>query len=345
MKIDYSFAELLSGGACKGFYYAGYIKAKEELGLTDKQLGRKTLKIGVSIGSLFAAAMSVGVKFKEIREYLSKHKQELKGLFNISMLNPLLRFKLSKDENGYLMGLHGKEIRSTGISNTKVLEMIIDNFVGNAKFKDYKDLTIVGCDYSSGTEIVFNHIEHPDTKIKDAVLTSATVPGIFPARKFKDNGKIKYTVDGGIYMNFPLDWFLVDKRIKNIIAVDLLSVSRENPKELPHNQLETYLNSNFIATSQKIRYIFKYVLHKNYEEAVKEQIFQAKVHEKIVKGEVQRRLFGKKKNILFLNPKIDDEYMVKTDFKHFEELVTKGYEECKPLLKRFEEFIARNKII
>ena len=335
MKIDYRSAELLSGGACKGFYYTGYIKAKEELGLTDQQLGKKTLKIGVSIGSLFAAAMAVGVTFKDINEYIYKNQSSLKNLFNASLLNPLLRFKLSKDENGYRIGLNGKEIANTGISDTKILEKIVDDFIGNAKFRDYEDLTIVGCSFPSGEEIIFNYKEYPDTNIKDAVLTSATVPGVFPTRKFVDNDNIKYTVDGGIYMNFPLDYFLTNRKVKNIIAIDLMNVSEENPKELPKNALQMFLAGNFVSTSQKTGILFKYILHKDYEEAIREQIFKAKVYIKESKGKIKQKFFGAKKNILFINPKIGDEYFAKTDIKHFEELVKMGYEECKPLLKKF----------
>ena len=334
MKIDHSFAELLSGGACKGFYYVGYMKAREELGIS---LG---LLEGVSVGSLLAGAIAVGVRFKEIYEYMS-YPSVLKGLFNASILNPFARFRLSRDEKGYLIGPNGREIWSSGLSNTRVLERIVDDFLGDARFKDYKNLTIFGCDYSSASEIVFNYIEHPNLKIRDAVLTSATVPGVFPARKFEENGELKYTVDGGVYMNFPLDWFLVDDRVKDIVAIDLMNVSEENPKELPHNQIQMYIEGNFVSTSSKTRYIFKYVLHKNYEEAIREKIFSAKVHEKVVDGEARPRVFGRKKNILFINPKINDSYLVKTDLKHFEELVKMGYEECKPLLERFEEFRAQ----
>src|SRR5271157_5540554 len=79
--MEYRRAEVLSGGAGKGFCYTGYLKAKEDLKLTDADLGDKSLKFGASIGSYYAAALSLGVSSQEIESFTRNNKKLMENLF------------------------------------------------------------------------------------------------------------------------------------------------------------------------------------------------------------------------------------------------------------------------
>lgn len=337
LPIDFCRAEVFSGGGCKGFYYTGYIKAKEGLGLTDIDIGTKSQKFGVSIGSLLSAINSIGWPSSEIGKYVMGHPHVMKHLFNSFNFHP---FSRDDPEHKEILPstLDGKPFSNSSFVSTRPLEHIVDYFVGDLMFKDLKDLTIVACEYASGNPVFFNYKNFPDVKVSKAILASAAVPGVFPMVELEMNGDIKYLIDGGGDMNLPIETSLIDRKTKNIVAIDLINTSEHNRAPMPKNALDTYLNAGFIGSSKKIKDLFKYVLHRNYEQSVEDKIFRAEIHDELRGNEVHFKHFPNKKNILFINPKINPEYFVKTDMEHLNHLEKQGYEECKPLLERFEKF-------
>jgi predicted acylesterase/phospholipase RssA len=337
LPIDFGRAEIFSGGGCKGFYYIGYLKAKQELGLGDTDIGSKSKKFGVSIGSLFSTINAIGWPAEEVGKYVKSHPKIMKHLFSNYTFPPFNKH-ISEHKDLCPTMPNGKLFSNQSLVSTEPLEEVINYFVGDLTFKDLKDLTIAAFEWSAANSVYFNSETFPDIKVKTAILASAAVPGVFPMVEIIDNGVAKYLSDGGGGLNLPIDISLMDRRVKNIVAIDLINTSKHNRAAMPKNALDMYLNAGFVAGSEKTRSLFKYVLHRDYEQSIEDKIFKVKVYEEKKDGKVFLRYLPSKKNIMFVNPNIDAEYFVKTDPEHLEDLAEQGYRECKPLLERFQKF-------
>ena len=347
MRRHAEIAEYLSGGACKGYYDIGYMRAREETGLARED----TEKGGVSTGSIWTSFMSEGVRSEDVVEYVYYNQNELsRSLFNkklgeiLSLPSNRNRYSLIKelskiipsngnerdlrrDENGYVVSEDGKVLPRTGISSTETLKKFLKEFIGSKPFRDLPDLTVFGTDMLTGELLPFNYKTAPDMEVAEGVIISCSVIPLYPIRKVEYMGEMKYVADGGFAQSLPIDIPYQDKHIEKIIGVNLMDVSKKNRNIIKDHWLLDLANINSFSNGYKTRMTFR-DMGKNYDEAVEEECFVTKVK-------------GKKKYILLLTPSIRNDYLLKTDIESFDELYEMGYEESKNGLDKFEGFTSR----
>lgn len=185
-KINYK-KLVISGGGSKGYIMLGALHYADELGLIDdiKEYW------GVSVGSLIATFLIVGVKPIDIFYILFKH-----GLINASDA------EISLDSIFSGVGLF--PIESLG-NKIRGLLRVYYPFPTPTFLEFYrktgKSLNIVGTNLKTMSSEIFNYKNTPNMSIIDALEISCDIPCIFTKKVY--NG-IDY-MDGGFVNEFPID--------------------------------------------------------------------------------------------------------------------------------------------
>jgi NTE family protein len=158
----------LSSGAGRGFAHIGVIKVLEKEGIEISCLS------GSSIGALVAAHYAL---YRDINAL-----EELAYKFTKRELFKLLDIKKPKD--AFLKGI-------------KLRKFLVENFYGEATFLDVKiPLAIATTALETG-----NTYPIRTGKIVDAVIASASIPGVLPPLKLEG----LHLIDGGLADAVPLD--------------------------------------------------------------------------------------------------------------------------------------------
>ena len=299
--MDYTRAEILGGGAGKGLHYTAYIKAKEDLHLTDSDLGDRSLKYGTSIGSMFAAGLSEGISSEDIRKIVLENKKIIDSLFRPKWI-----------------------FENAGLSDFRDLEKIVREIVGSKKMKDMPDLNIMGTDRNSMESVLINYENFPDVHVYEAILASSAIAPLFPPRTIgKDENKIR-VVDGGYSNGLPLDIVVKNESIKEIICTDLMAVSKSRPIPETRNIFDNYSLLTIHSGTEKIRQIFA-ILGMDYEKAINDVVLQ---------------IPGTEKLLCYVTPNINFRHLFKMSIKDFEELSKDG-SDFTEALQKFEKFKKR----
>ncbi|WP_324171951.1 patatin-like phospholipase family protein [Sulfurimonas sp.] len=191
------FCLVLSGGGALGIAQIGVLHDLEKMNLSPSEI------VGTSMGAIIGACLSIGMKERKIF-YLFK---DFANIFNW--------VKLSFTGNS--------------IISSKKIEKILDNIFFDIKMKDTKiPLKVIATNTLNGNIKVFNSTD--DVKIKDALLASMAIPGIFEEKKI-DN--IIYS-DGFLCENLGINQSSYD----DILAIDVLGKNSFN-KNMPNHFFKT----------------------------------------------------------------------------------------------------------
>ncbi len=313
-----STAEVFSGAVCKGFSGVGYMKLKEELGITDEDLGKKTWKYGVSAGTILAAFLAEGIKSEYINEYFRKNDALLKKIFPIDFFGMFHLHNGTIDENGYIIDIRKRQIANSGFVNPRNLERFLEDFLGTVTFKERPDLEFIAIDWKNKEPIYLNYKTCPDLKIVEGCMTSAAIPGMYPARRINHNGKWKYCIDGGVIENLPIKHALENKKVKDILAVTFTDLFPEEK----HSGAwwEFLIPSIGLCAGYNEKKFMSKILKEDYLNFVSNK-------------EVKKiRYHGRRKNLAVLAPKIDPKYFFEASYKNLQELIKIGYEDSKRIL-------------
>ncbi len=173
----------ISGGGVKGYAYLGALLELERMGM----LSNLKKISGVSIGSLFAASLAIGIKMCDLAEFTFN--------YDISEIKDL-------DINGLVK-------RKSLLKGEKYVEFITDII----SQKVDKDISLLEVYESSGIELIvaviclnerclkyISHKTDPEMKLITLIQMSSAIPGFLPPVTY--NGKIY--LDGGILDNNPV---------------------------------------------------------------------------------------------------------------------------------------------
>lgn len=190
-------ALLLEGGGAKGAYQAGAIKA-----LTQKKIFFDAAG-GTSIGAINAAFYASRELNKMYKLWLSLDSEEL---FNIdgNMLDNFHNLKFSKSDikNG-LSSIH-QIIKNQGIDLTNIKKLLKQTFNEDKLRRSKIEYGLNTFNLSDFKPVEIFKKDIPKGKLADCILSSAYLP-FFKLEKIIDD---KYYLDGGVYLNCPIDMFI-----------------------------------------------------------------------------------------------------------------------------------------
>lgn len=190
---------VLSGGAVRGGAHVGVLKVLEEHGIEPDVV------VGVSAGAILGAAIAAGVDGKRLESYALDQSW-------LTLARPSLNLKASLFDLRGGERLLRKELKLTTFDKLQ------------------RRFAAVACDITTGEEVVLTHGD-----VVEAALASASVPGLFAARKI--NGHT--LVDGGLVNNLPTA-VARDLGADTLVSVDLLELPSGRQAEAPKTVIETW---------------------------------------------------------------------------------------------------------
>ncbi len=200
------FTLVLSGGGALGIAHLGVLHDIEQQNITPNEI------VGTSMGGIIGACMAIGMKEKEIHERI----QSFAGVFN------WIKFSFS-----------GNAI----VDNDKIAKIFNDIFQNRKMHETEISLKLIATNLLNGHKRVFDATD--DIYIKDAVLATMAIPGVFE----------EHTIDGNIYG----DGFLCENlgineaSFEDVVAIDVLGENSFD-KEMPDNFFKT---SNVLEMFEK----------------------------------------------------------------------------------------------
>lgn len=228
-KIDFNnFSLVLSGGGALAIAQLGVIEDLEKNNIIPTEI------VGTSMGGIIGACIAIG--FKE---------QEIYTLFS----------KFSNIINWVKFSFSGNSL----IKNDK-LDVIFSEVFGDLKMKDTKiPLKLVVTNLEDGNVKVFT--KDDDILIKDAVLATIAIPGIFEEKN----------IDGKVYVDGFLSEHLPVKQAtkENILAIDVLGINSFE-QTIPKN---TFKTKNIINMFEKSLRLIIYNQTKNHLYNVNKKIY------------------------------------------------------------------------
>ncbi len=191
------FTLVLSGGGALGIAHLGVLHDLEQQHRVPGEI------VGTSMGGIIGACMAVGMKEAEIYEQI----QRFCGVFN------WIKFSFS-----------GNAV----VDNGKIAK-IFDTMFGGRKMNETEiPLKIIATDLQNGHKRVFDASD--DICIKDAVLATMAIPGIFE----------EHTIAGRVYGDgFLCENLGIDEAsYADVLAVDVLGKNAFE-REMPNNVLKS----------------------------------------------------------------------------------------------------------
>ena len=200
-------ALVLGGGAAKGYAHIGVIKTLEKNGIFPD------LIVGTSMGALIGALYAIGKDTKHMEKLVAKFN----GIGNFSLISTL--FKGNVLNISRVKKILDQEFGSTLQQNAKIKFVCVATNLRTGQEKDFE----------SGL-------------LKDNVLASISIPGIFPSVKIDKD----VFCDGGLLNNLAED---VARRIMPDAVIVSVDVIGEYSKQVEHHRfktLENLINANTI---------------------------------------------------------------------------------------------------
>lgn len=179
----------MSGGGIKGFAFLGALNYLESESYIDTT--KINSWVGTSAGAILCFLFTLGYTVQEIIDFILD--------FNFSKIQ-------SEPSIDNLLG-------GFGIDDGSKLKFIIIEFLKekydleDITFIEHfnltnKKFTIIGTNFSKGTEVVFNHETTPNMSVITAVRISSSVPVIFIPVLYESD----YWIDGAFVNNFPIKY-------------------------------------------------------------------------------------------------------------------------------------------
>lgn len=191
------FTLVLSGGGALGIAHLGVLHDLKKYQIVPKEI------VGTSMGGIIGACMAIGLEEEEI----------LKHIKSFSSVTKWIKFSLS-----------GNAI----VDNSKI-ETIFNTIFKDTKMKDTTvPLKLIATNLINGHKRVFS--ENDDIYIKDAVLASMAIPGVFDEHMIAG----QHYGDGFLCANLGVNEASYD----TVLAVDVLG-ENSFEQDMPDNFFKT----------------------------------------------------------------------------------------------------------
>lgn len=191
------FTLILSGGGALGMAHLGVLYELEQNNIMPHEI------VGTSMGGIIGACLAIGLKEEQIHQLL----QEFSSVYK------WVRFSW----------------RGNALIDNRKIEDIFEKIFETRKMHETAiPLKLIATNLQTGEKKVFT--AQDDVYIKDAILATMAIPGIFDAHLIAD----KYYGDGFLCENLGIN----EASYHDILAVDVLGKNSFEP-DLPTNFFKT----------------------------------------------------------------------------------------------------------
>jgi NTE family protein len=228
---------VIGGGGVKSFSYIGILQKL----YNEKKLKNVNNLLGVSGGSIILYLYSIGYTPDELEKLAIN--LDLKALFgNPSINNIFLHKSLSSTDFLYIF-----------LQKLTFFKLKVSNLTMNEHFIKTNLILNIGCScINTDKFVIFNFKTNPSSDIFKIILASCSIPGIFPPQKI---GKYLYC-DGGIFNNYPIDYF--KKNINNTLGIIIFDKSTT----IKNSNIILYMSSIILSMIRK-KILININLYKN----------------------------------------------------------------------------------
>lgn len=207
-------ALVLGGGAAKGYAHIGVIKVLEKYGL------RPDLIVGTSMGALVGGMYAIGKDVNYMENLVSKFN----SIGNFSLVSTLFK--------GNLL-------------NVNKVKKIFDKEFADLKQEETPiKFVCVATDMKTGEPKNFD-----EGLLKDNIMASISIPGIFPSMKIGDN----IYCDGGLVNNLAEDVAREILPDAVIVSVDVIGEYAKQVEHLKFKTMENLINAITIMTQNVVK--------------------------------------------------------------------------------------------
>lgn len=285
-KTSVTFSNLVvSGGSMKVLGCIGCITYLEEVGIINNIRNF----VGTSAGSILSLFVVLGYKSNEIMELL----------LTVLSQNDVVSFDI--EEALSIFETYGF---SSGKAIYNVIQSAIDRKIGKkdvtfielAKITG-KNLVVCVANLTDDKEEFWSVDTVPNMSVAFAIRTSCSLPILFSPTKYKG----RLYIDGGLYNNFPIDYF-ANAPIKDVIGI---RISSKRPDEA--NDFLSYIYMILQLTMRRLERPFPNDLQNN--------VVSLELHDD--------------------NWVSIDDFKIKLPQNQLEQYVSRGYEEMKRCMHPF----------
>lgn len=199
---------VIAGGALKAASVIGCIKFLEE------RNAMKDLRnyVGTSAGALLCFMLVIGYSSKEIREVVLDclYTQDIMSVNVEDLFNILTTYGMN---SGTMLVDMVRRILFKKVKRNDITFIEIAKTYGKNLVVCVTNLTKETCEYMSVDTC-------PNMSVVDAIRISCSIPFFFTPVVLND----MYYVDGGLYNNFPIDYFN-EHSLKDIIGINIINTN------------------------------------------------------------------------------------------------------------------------
>lgn len=196
---------VISGGAATGFSYYGALKELNKQGFWN--IGDIESIYATSIGTYIAVFIMLKYSWETLDNFLIKRPWHKVYKFDLNTLYQSLHngglFNKVKIYESLEPILRGKDVP---------MDITLKSFYEMTKI----DFHLMTTDMDNFKNIDISHTTHPEWKLIDAISASSCLPVFFEPFKHED----KTYLDGGVYMNYPIQKCIYDgKPVDEILGI------------------------------------------------------------------------------------------------------------------------------
>lgn len=209
MTFPCSFSNIvIAGGAVKTLSSIGCIQYLEDVDIL------KHIKnfLGTSAGSILCLFTVLGYSAKEIIAFVYEQFQK-DEIVQLDIEEALLMFERYGISSGSNLTKFVSDMIKAKLNKTDITFLELAKATG-------KNLIVCVANITDEQEEFWSVDSTPHMSVAFAIRTSCSLPFIFTPMKYKD----KYYVDGGLYNNFPINYFYTDI-LKDVIGINVISKS------------------------------------------------------------------------------------------------------------------------
>tara|TARA_Y100000389_G_C17410530_1_gene490631 strand:- start:492 stop:1424 length:933 start_codon:yes stop_codon:yes gene_type:complete len=228
---------VLSGGGFNAFTFIGAIQLLEEI----ECLHKINTFVGTSAGGFLCMLLWIGIPIKAIVEFCN----DVSILQCFSMINMNLN-DITSNTYGVLDTQHIKNKLSQLIS----IYYHADVTLYEVYIHTLKKCTIVTTDIITMSEVYINHINFPCMRCVDAIISTISIPFIFPVNYVDDY----VLIDGCFQNNFPVQFAIEHYSLHphNVIPICINVKSLISKTCINDLDAFSYINSIYDLTSNYI---------------------------------------------------------------------------------------------